>query len=70
MEEELERHHRIRDSLEVELQSLSQRLLTFESLRNGKDYINTNVGQPEDQISRSEQSYHSFKNLKVPSISV
>ncbi|KAD1657700.1 hypothetical protein E3N88_42498 [Mikania micrantha] len=56
MEEELQRHHRIRDSLEVELQSLSQRLFAFESFRNGKDYSNTNVGQPEDQISRKLHS--------------
>ncbi|KAK1407763.1 hypothetical protein QVD17_39390 [Tagetes erecta] len=56
MEEELERHHMIRDSLEVELQSLSQRLLTFESARNGKDYYNTNVGLHEDQISRKLHS--------------
>ncbi|KAK9080054.1 hypothetical protein SSX86_001729 [Deinandra increscens subsp. villosa] len=56
MEEELERHHRIRDSLEVELQSLSQRLLTFESFRNGEDYNNIIVGQPEDQISRKLHS--------------
>ncbi|KAI3686992.1 hypothetical protein L1987_80682 [Smallanthus sonchifolius] len=55
MEEELERHHRIRDSLEVELQSLSQRLLTFESYKNGND-SNTNVGQPEDLISRKLHS--------------
>ncbi|XP_076903266.1 kinesin-like protein KIN-12C isoform X2 [Bidens hawaiensis] len=56
MEDQLERHHRIRDSLEVELQSLSQRLLTFESFRNGNDSNNTIVGQPEDQISRKLHS--------------
>ncbi|KAL8216282.1 hypothetical protein R6Q57_023119 [Mikania cordata] len=56
MEEELQRQHRIRDSLEVELQSLSQRLFAFESFRNGKDYSNTNIGQPEDQISRKLHS--------------
>ncbi|GJR14355.1 kinesin-like protein KIN-12C [Tanacetum coccineum] len=56
MEEELERHHRIRDSLEVELQSVSQRLLTVESFRNDTDSDNNIFDQPEDQISRKLHS--------------
>ncbi|XP_071704192.1 kinesin-like protein KIN-12C [Rutidosis leptorrhynchoides] len=51
MEVELERHHKIRDSLELELHSLGQRLLTVESFRNSTD--NYNVDQSDDQISRS-----------------
>lgn len=56
MEEELERHLMIRDSQDVELQSLSQRLLTVESFRNGSDSDNNIVRQSEDQIYRFEQS--------------
>ncbi|PWA46552.1 kinesin motor domain-containing protein [Artemisia annua] len=56
MEEELERHHRIRDSLEVELQSVSQRLLTVESFRSSSDSDNNIFDQPEDQISRKLHS--------------
>ncbi|PWA39959.1 kinesin motor domain-containing protein [Artemisia annua] len=56
MEEELERHHKIRDSLEVELQSLSQRPLTIESFRNISDSDNNIFDQPKDKISRKLHS--------------
>ncbi|KVH96411.1 Kinesin-like, KLP2 [Cynara cardunculus var. scolymus] len=52
MEEELERHHRIRDSLELELQSLNQRLSTVENFRDSRDSDNNSVDQSVDQISR------------------
>lgn len=52
MEEELERHHSIRDSLELELQSLNQRLLTVENFRYSRHSDDYSVGQSEDQISR------------------
>ncbi|CAH1418966.1 unnamed protein product [Lactuca virosa] len=56
MEEELQRQHTIRDSLEVELQSLSQRLLTVESFRDCMDSDNSNLDQYEYQISRKLQA--------------
>ena len=56
MEEELERHHSIRSSLELELQSLNQRLSTVENFRDSMYYDNNSLDQSEDQISRSEQS--------------
>lgn len=48
MDEEVERHRLIRNSLELELQALRQRMLTVESFTE-----NTNVEQTEDQLSRS-----------------
>nr|GEZ77302.1 kinesin-like protein KIN-12C [Tanacetum cinerariifolium] len=56
MEEELERYHRIRDSLEVELQSASLRLLTVKSFRNDTNSDNNVFDQPDDQISRKLHS--------------
>ncbi|KAL4579210.1 hypothetical protein LXL04_015348 [Taraxacum kok-saghyz] len=52
MEEEIKRQHKIRDSLEVELQSLNQRLLSVESLQ---DSDNSNLDQYKYQISRKLQ---------------
>ncbi|XP_071703353.1 kinesin-like protein KIN-12C [Rutidosis leptorrhynchoides] len=54
MEVELERHHKIRDSLELELHSLGKRLLTVESFKKSAD--NYNADQSEDQISRKLHS--------------
>nr|GFD29367.1 kinesin motor domain-containing protein [Tanacetum cinerariifolium] len=72
MEEELERYHRIRDSLEVELQSASLRLLTVKSFRNDTNSDNNVFDQPDDQISRKlhsrylelQEAYSRIKDLK------
>ena len=47
MDEEVERHRLISNSLECELQALRQRMLTVECFTE-----NTNVEQTEDQLSR------------------
>lgn len=47
MDEEVERHRLIRNSLELELQALRHRMLSVESFAE-----NTNVEQTEDQLSR------------------
>uniref|UniRef100_F6HE33 Kinesin motor domain-containing protein n=1 Tax=Vitis vinifera TaxID=29760 RepID=F6HE33_VITVI len=56
MDEEVERHRLIRNSLELELQALRQRMLTVESFTE-----NTNVEQTEDQLSR--QLYNISREL-------
>nr|KAJ0190749.1 hypothetical protein LSAT_V11C800410910 [Lactuca sativa] len=73
MEEELQRQHKIRDSLEVELQSLSQRLLTVESFRDCMDSNNSNLDQYEklqEQIKdleyeRAEQANEYISELVI-----
>lgn len=52
MDDEVERHRLIRDSLELELKALKQRLLTVENLTENVDSENTNVEHTENQISR------------------
>lgn len=47
MDEEVERHRLVSNSLERELQALRQRMLTVEFFSE-----NTNVEQTEDQLSR------------------
>ncbi|KAI3505973.1 hypothetical protein L1887_28326 [Cichorium endivia] len=65
MDEELERQHKIRDSLEVKLQSLNQRLSTVESFRDYMDSDNSNLDQYEYQISRKLQEAHArIKDLE------
>lgn len=54
MDEEVERHQLMRDSLELEIQSLRQRLSTVESFPDILDSGNTNTEHTEDQMSRSE----------------
>ncbi|KAL3505563.1 hypothetical protein ACH5RR_030945 [Cinchona calisaya] len=52
MEEEVERHHTIRDSLEVELHAMRERLLMVESLTEDLDSKNSNTELYENQFSR------------------
>ncbi|EEF43163.1 ATP binding protein, putative [Ricinus communis] len=52
MDEEVERHRMIRESLELELQDLRQRLLTVENFTDIVDSGNTISVQIEDPISR------------------
>lgn len=55
MEKEVERHRIIRDSSELELQALRQRLLTVENFTENRDSENSTGERPaEDQLSRSE----------------
>lgn len=49
---EVERHRLIRDSLELELQALRQRLSTVENFTDIVDTTVTNIGPAEDQVSR------------------
>ena len=53
MDEEVERHRLIRDSLELELQALRQRLASVENITENVDSGNSNVEQTEEHISRS-----------------
>ncbi|KAF2310329.1 hypothetical protein GH714_007829 [Hevea brasiliensis] len=52
MDEEVERHRLIRESLELELQALRQRLSTVDNFTDIVDADNTNSLQNEDLISR------------------
>ena len=52
MDAEVERHRLIRDSLELELKALRQRLLTVENLTENVDSENKDVEYLENQISR------------------
>ncbi|KAF3456467.1 hypothetical protein FNV43_RR01117 [Rhamnella rubrinervis] len=56
MDDEVERHRLIRDSLELELQSLRQRLSTVENLTENVDSQNTNAEQTQTQIFRQLQN--------------
>lgn len=53
MDEEVERHRLIRDSLELELQALRQRLASVENITENVDSGNSNVEHTEEHISRS-----------------
>lgn len=53
MDEEVERHQSIRDSLEMEIQALRRRLSTVENFTDIVDSENSNSAQNEDLISRS-----------------
>lgn len=53
MDEEVERHRLIRDSLELELQALRQRLASVENFTENVDSGNSNVEHTEEHISRS-----------------
>lgn len=53
MNEEVERHRVIRDSLELELQVLRQMLSSVENFTENADSGNSITQQPEDHISMS-----------------
>lgn len=56
MEEEVERHQIIRDSSEVELQALRERVLTVKNITENSDSENSTSELPaEDQLSRSDR---------------
>ncbi|KAJ0092744.1 hypothetical protein Patl1_24783 [Pistacia atlantica] len=55
MDEEVERHQLMRESLQLEIQSLRQRLSTVESFPDILDSGNTNSEHTEDQMSRQLQ---------------
>lgn len=52
MDEEVERHRLIRDSLEWELKALRNRLLNVENLTEHEDLENANDEEIRTQISR------------------
>jgi len=52
MKDEVERHRLIRDSLELELRTLRQRLSTVENITDIADSENANSVQKEDSITR------------------
>lgn len=52
MDEEVERHRLIRDSLELELQALRLTFSTVENFNGNVDSGNSNAEQPEEHISR------------------
>jgi len=52
MNDEVERHRLIRDSLELELRTLRQRLSTVENITDIADSENANSVQKEDSITR------------------
>lgn len=52
MGEEIEKHRVIRDSLELELQGLRERLLTVEDLTETLNSDNSSTTLSEDLISR------------------
>ena len=52
MDDEVERHRLIGDSLELELKTLKQRLLTVENLTENVDVETTNAEYTENQIFR------------------
>lgn len=54
MNGEVERHHLIRDSLELEIQALRQRLSTVQNFSDIVDSENIKAGHTEDQMSRSK----------------
>lgn len=54
MDDEVERHRTIRDSLELELQSLRERLSTVENFPDILDSEDRNADRNEGQMSRSE----------------
>jgi len=55
MEEEVQKHKLIRDSLELELQALKQRMLTVEGFTENMGSESSDVEQqPHYQILRSE----------------
>ena len=53
MDEEVERHRLIRDSMELELQSLRQRLASVENFTENVDSGIGNSEHAEEHISRS-----------------
>ena len=53
MDEEVERHRLIRDSLELELQALRQTFSSVENFTGNVDSGNSNAEQLEEHISRS-----------------
>ncbi|XP_057475426.1 kinesin-like protein KIN-12C isoform X2 [Actinidia eriantha] len=62
MEEEVEKHKLVRDSLELELHALKQRMLTVENFTENMGSENSNIEQPpEDQLSR--QLHNRFMEL-------
>lgn len=54
MDDEVDRHRLIRDSLELELQSLRERFSTVENFPGVLDSENTNAEHTESQMSRSD----------------
>ncbi|CAK9182804.1 unnamed protein product [Ilex paraguariensis] len=57
MEEDVERHQLIRDSLEQELQALRQRLLAVENFTENMDSVHSNAEQlAENQLTRTPQN--------------
>lgn len=55
MDEEVDRHRIMRDSLEMEIQALRQRLLTVESYAENRESEHSTGERPaEDQLSRSK----------------
>ncbi|KAM3708012.1 hypothetical protein ACJW31_02G067300 [Castanea mollissima] len=65
MDEEVERHRLIRDSLELELQALRQRLASVENFTENVDSGNSNVEHTEEHISRLLEIHEAQKRIKL-----
>lgn len=64
MEEEEERHQIIRDSSELELQALRERVLTVKNITENSDSENSTSELPaEDQLSRSDAKFFLCQNI-------
>ncbi|GLT60247.1 hypothetical protein SLA2020_330200 [Shorea laevis] len=65
MNEELDRHQLIRNSLEHELQVMRKRLLTLENFTDVVDSFNRNAGHSEDQISRLLELHEAHDSIRI-----
>ncbi|VFQ74892.1 unnamed protein product [Cuscuta campestris] len=65
MEEEVESHHMIRDSLELELQALKERLLTVENFTESLDFNRSVLQRTEEQFQRSLSHHKDYEQIRV-----
>nr|GLL26017.1 kinesin-like protein KIN-12C isoform X2 [Ipomoea trifida] len=65
MEEEVEQHHMIRESLELELQALKERLLTVENFTEKLELKNSGSQLTKDQFPRSLSHQKAYDQIKI-----
>ncbi|VFQ83990.1 unnamed protein product [Cuscuta campestris] len=65
MEEEVESHHMIRDSLELELQALKERLLTVENFNESLDFNRSGLQHTEERFQRSLSHHKAYEQIRV-----
>ncbi|GLT91456.1 hypothetical protein SLE2022_093420 [Rubroshorea leprosula] len=65
MNEEVDRHQLIRNSLEHELQAMRERLTTFDNFHAVVDSFNKNAGHTEDQISRLLELNEAHDRIRI-----